>query len=737
MKNIVQIHSVGREVVRWASLTAGFFFVMFMLYTNVIETSAAVTNNGIFFYGDTSATTQGALRGKTFTSPATQGTEYNGATASSTSIIVWTTGRAAPTREEMMIGTLKVNGTLDIQTCTTGCDANADFTARWNNAGTTATQDCDSSPTASTCVRTFDIGYESLSGHGFVAYGDNSADTFYYARWSGSAWAPNATPGTPGVSNAVSLPGTAGVPEWIRVIPSGDNLADGRSNRVMVLVSDKNDDLFAFYWNGTSFDSGTTIETALENCSIGQCFDGNWQGTDTFVLSYVDADGVNDVKYQRYTVSGGWGAETQAYTTNSAGQWLVSTADPTSSRILVASSANGNDTRSGVWRGDDATDGWTVGCADTSTEDVSGMQAFTAFERFNGQGLHVFNDAGNNAGSLSDYCTYTPTSTWGAVTGTGITNADDNMQIKAWGSPNSDDIMIIAQDVDCDTDAKLWTGAGLGAQISDIELDNSSYGLACPNQNSPGTPPAGSAQSVEFVWKLYSPWQRNWRFYNITDTASTPTTDLAAENTTPTAAILPTSGSFRLRINYAERGTLSATDSRRKLQFTSGCNPNSALETTCTWTDVDDISGSGIWRYRDLACTATDCADGTTLVGTVLTGSSACTAGNGCGTWVMDKDAAAATTMDHNGSQVQESEWIVEANGAAETTTYYFRIWDVEQETPVYREQDSSDCGGGAAACTYPFLTTDVNPGPTMDQVMRHGNWFSNAGVEQSLFWAN
>lgn len=735
MQKIFFMSDIVREMLRWASLTAGFAFLLFLLYNATIRTSAAVTNNGVFFYGDTAAGTQGALRGKTFTSPSTQGAEYNGATASSTSFILWTTARTAPTREEMMIGTLKVNGTLDIQTCTTGCDANADFTARWNNAGTTATQDCDGNPTAGTCVRTFDIGYEALSGQGFVAYGDNSADTFYYARWNGSAWAPNATPGTPGVSNAVSLPGTAGIPEWIRVIPSGENLADDRSNRVMVLVSDKNDDLFAFYWNGTAFDAGSTIEVNLENCSIGQCFDGNWQGTDTFILSYRDADGVNDMKYQKYTIGGGWEAETQAYTTASAGQWVVSAADPTSSRILVATSSFADDTRSAVWRGDDATDGWATGCADTSTEAVSGMQAYTAFERFNGEGMHLYNDAGNNALSLSDYCTFTPAATWGALTGTGITNADDNLKIKAWGSPNNDDIMIMVQDVDCDTDAKLWTGAALGTQISDIELENSAYGVACPNANSPGAAPEGAAYNYDFAWKLYTPWQRNWRFYNTTDTASTPTTALAAENTAPTT-IAPETGSFRLRINYAERGTLSATDSRRKLQYTTGCNPNSALENTCTWTDVDDIAGAGIWRYRDLACTATDCADGTTLVGTVLTGSSACTAGNGCGTWVMDKDAVAAAAMDHNGSQVQESEWIVEANGAAGNTTYYFRIWDVEQQTPVYREQDSNDCGGGAVACTYPSVTTANTAGPTMDGVMRHGNWFSG-GTEQSLYWAN
>ncbi len=719
--------------VRFLSLTAVLLGLFWILFADSTPLSALVTNTGVFFYGDTTATNQGVMRARTFSPPSTAGTEFDGATASSTSFILWTTAKTAPTREEMMVGGLKVDGTLDIQTCTTGCDANADFTARWNNAGTTATQDCDDIPTTDTCVRAYDIGYEALSGRGFVAYGDNVADNFYYARWDGSAWSPNTTPGTPGVSNAVGLPGTAGTPQWIRVIPAGENLGTDRSNRVIVLVSDTNDDLHAFYWDGSAFDSGTSIVTDLENCSNVQCFDGSWQDNTTFVVTYGDADAVNDVKYRAYTVGTGWGAETTAFTTAAAPLWIVSTTDPTSTRILASAVTTGDDAINAVWRGDNVTNGWTTGCSDTSIESVSGMEAYAVFERFNGEGLHIFNNAATNASS-PDYCTYTPTATWGAVTAATVTSGDDIHKIKAWGSPNSDDALMVIEDVDCDTDAQHWTGSAWSTAIASIEVENSNYGVACPNENSPGTAPSGIAYNYDFSWLFHSPWQRNWRFYDGADTASVPTTALAAENTAPTGFVI-SGGVFRLRANYAERGTLSSTDSRRKLQYTSGCNPNSVLASTCTWTDVDDAGGAGIWRYIDPTCTATDCADGTVLTGTVLTGSGTCSAGNGCGTWVLDKDAAANANMDHNGSTIQESEWIVESNNTATTTTYYFRIWDIDQQTPVYPEADASDCGGGAAACTYPTLTTGTIPPPTMDQVMRHGNWFSN-GLERYFYWA-
>ncbi|MBA3757570.1 hypothetical protein H0X09_01780 [Candidatus Saccharibacteria bacterium] len=710
---------------------------------------AAVTNNGIFFYADTSATSQGVLRAKTFTSPSTQGAAINGAAASSTSFVLWIRAKVATTREEMMIGSLKVNGTLDIQSCTTGCDTtgSGDYTARWNNPGTTATQDCDTAPTVDTCIRPFDIAYESLSGKAFVAYSDNVADKFYYGLWDGSAWSPNTTPGTPGVSNEVGLPGTAGTPQWIRVVPAGEGLADDRSNRAMVLVSDTNDDLHAFYWDGTSFDAGTTLfgaTTNLANCGIAQCFDGNWQGNSTFIVTYTTA-GANEYRYQKYAVGTGWGGDTQAYTAASAGQWVQSVADPTSSRILVSTSASADDARSAVWRGDDATDGWTVcsitDCPDTTTETVSGQQANTTFERFSGEGLFLYNDAANG-GTGTDYSTYTPSGTWGTVTTAGMTTGDDNIMIKTWGAPNSDDVMAWVLDVDCNSDARLWTGAAWSTLMASLSITHSNYGVACPLAATPGTDPAGAAWNYDFAWKMYSPWQRNWRFYSGADTAATPTTALAAENTAPTA-VAATAGAARLRINYAERALgASSTDERKILQYTSGCNPNTALESSCTWTDVDNAGGGGTWEYKDCNSGTSTCDDGQPLAGVVLTGTNAtCTVGNGCGTWVQNKNGAVDVDFDHNSGIVQESEWSIESNGAAGSTTYYFRVYNAlvgtnGQDTSIYREQDANDCGAGSAQCTYPSLVTDVVVGPTVGQVLRHGNWF-DAGTEQSFFWAN
>ncbi len=675
-------------------LISNIILINFFVYPNPAQ--AAVTNNGILFYGDTGFA--GTLRVRTFTSPSTWGTAFS-ALSSSGSNILWVVAKTSPTRDEKIIGHLKVDGRLDVVTCTTGCNASGDFTERWNNPGTTATQDCDSAPTVDTCIRAFDIGYEALSGRAMVVYSDDTSDRVYYALWDGSSWSPNSTPGTPGVSNEIDLPNTAGTPQWIRVIPTGDNLADERSNRIMVLVSDTNDDLFSFYWDGNSFSSGDILETSLQNCSIAQCFDGNWQKNNTFILSYTDTSAM-DIQYDRYVVGSGWDGPQQAYTMASNGQWIMSTADPTGTRILVTTSSQGNDTRSAVWRGDNETDGWTVcsstDCPDTTTEVVSGMQASTAFERFNGEGLHVYNDAGTTL--TNDYVTFTPSSTWSNTVSSGITMSDDALKTRVWGSTNSDDIMLIVEDVDCDLYARLWNGSSLETVATDIVANTSSYGVACPNLTQPGTDPGGAAFSYDFAWDIYSPWTRNWRFYDGSDTSATPTTALANENTTPTG-FDGVNGKTRLRYSVIElTNNRPQTDARKKLQWTTG-DPDSL---TATWTDVDDVGGGGIWRYVDCNGSTGTCNDNTTLSGTVLSGSPT------VGWWTQDKDVDnGGSGMDHSAGQLLELEYSIEANGASSNTTYYFRMFDLDQQTPVFREQDndgSNDCA--SSTCTYPSLTT-------------------------------
>jgi hypothetical protein len=198
-----------------------------------------------------------------------------------------------------------------------------------------------------------------------------------------------------------------------------------------------------------------------------------------------------------------------------------------------------------------------------------------------------------------------------------------------------------------------------------------------------------------------------------------------------------------LRANYIELNNgMDDQTLRFKLQYTTGCNPNTILAYRCTWTDVDNTAGAGIWRYKDLTCTPTDCADNALLTGTTLSSTTGtCSIFNACGTWVLSKDAASGGTMGLNSGKFQESEWDVEANGAATSTVYYFRIYNAEQDTPVYTQQSSAACLNnntvGGNVCTYPSLLTDGVTVPTTDDEMRHGNYFSGGSEQNFFFWTD
>ncbi len=668
--------------------------------------SDAVSNQGTTFWGR-SAATAGVMRVRNFTKNSTWGTEFNGA-ASGTSLNVWIVGETATTREEQIFGLLKVNGDLYVDTCTGGCDANGDFANQWNNPGTTGTQDCDSAPTANTCERAFDIAYESLSGRAMVVYADNVADKFYYALWDGSAWSPDSSPGSPSATNEIDFHtgGTGGTPNWIRAVSMGENLDNSRTDAIMVLIADSNNDLFSCYWNGSSFSClSAAIESDLEHCTNGQCFDGAWTTNTEFVALYTDTTNV-DVNWQEYTIGSGWGGEQTGYTTTTDAQWIELAASPDSERILAATSENSDDTGSAVWKGDGSSNGWTecsaTDCPDTTTEVVGAQQISVAFQRSStgGSGVDLYNENGSTTDS--EYSTYTANSTWTARARTGITTTDDALQAKLQTDPNSDDVMGMVIDVDCKLYMQLWTGASWGGTATNVGAATiTTYGVACPNQTAPtSTMGTGSGQPYGHNWKLYTPWSRNWRFYSD-ETVNDPSTGVANENTTGSVA---KEEFIRLRMQYYERGAVAQTDARKKLQYTSGCTPNTD-PLACTWTDVGDTGEtSAVWRYATSGETCASCTDNTAVATARLTG----TTQNG--TYTSDKDAAAGANMDHTASAILEVDYPLKAEAVTAATTYYFRAYDLDQFTPVYTYEPSGVTDCLSAACTYPSVSIPADP---------------------------
>jgi len=673
--------------------------------------AAVAANSARTFYGDT--TNAGTLKWATGASNST-GAEISAA-GSSASNIAFVRAFHAPTRDEVIAGHIKLDGRLDIFTVTGGQDDAADDTAQWNKTGVTSALTCDAT-TFGTCWRPFDIAYEALSGDAMVAFGINATTgTLQYCTYNGSAWSPASctTPST------FTLTGSTGALRWVRLIPRGEGLKGTRSDEILMIASDANSDIFAAIWDGSSWTELTTITTSASTFEI-QNFDGAWEETTgNALVVWSEGTGASTAPYNykrwiRSTTD--WdssGSSLGTIAVSNIGHWVAMEGAAVEGKNHIAVITNSGTTvgnncstttncraQAWIWSGG-ASPSMTLGNEWGSQEPIWQPLADVAVEGINTDVQAIYASSDGATADASNYQTWVEGTGFSAITDMTGAMGDDAAAVQLTGHPNTNEIFITGEDIDSDCNGNAWSGTAIGTW--DTTGCNSVSELALAPLND--TVQNGEGLGFFVASKVYSPWSRNWRFYDGVDTTNTPTTALAAENTTPTG-INASSVKFRLRFSVAELTNVAQTDARKKLQYATG-NPDTL---TTTWTDVDDPAGAGVWRYVD--CNGGDgtiCNDDQTLTAAVLSGTPT------AGWWVQDKDAAAGAAMDHSALQLRELEFSVEANGASNSTTYYFRMYDTDQLTPVFREQDNdgaNDCA--TATCTYPSLTTGAATVPVV-----------------------
>lgn len=205
----------------------------------------------------------------------------------------------------------------------------------------------------------------------------------------------------------------------------------------------------------------------------------------------------------------------------------------------------------------------------------------------------------------------------------------------------------------------------------------------------------------------------NYRFYvdsnneNVTDPWGA--TDLA-ENTAisvlPYANNAPIStDEVRIRVGITIGAVdLSSSSAQFKLQYKAGTD---ASCTTGSWTDVGAGGGGSIWRYATSSVT-----DGTTLTSLKLAASDV------LGVYAKSAPTTANPSSVSVGQDI-EYDFHIEHNGAADATTYSFKVV----------KSDGTELG------TYtncPTLTTR----PTTSNLMRHGAFFASES-EGGFLWAD
>ena len=165
---------------------------------------------------------------------------------------------------------------------------------------------------------------------------------------------------------------------------------------------------------------------------------------------------------------------------------------------------------------------------------------------------------------------------------------------------------------------------------------------------------------------------------------------------------------IRIQINIKVTGdTLSASTQAFQLEY----DADEDCTTASGWTVVGDKGSGSIWRLFD----ESSIGDSTPQNNDISTST---TSAEG---YYSEINASAVNPNEVLDGEYSEWDWPVENNGAAENTTYCFRI-----------AKSGGAALGGYEIDGYPKLTT----APGNSSLMRHGNFFQNLS-EKGFFWAN
>lgn len=173
----------------------------------------------------------------------------------------------------------------------------------------------------------------------------------------------------------------------------------------------------------------------------------------------------------------------------------------------------------------------------------------------------------------------------------------------------------------------------------------------------------------------YSPETRNWRWYDD-ETNETPTSPLANENVAPNSVKF--GDIVKLRVTVADTRGHNGVNQKFRLQYSTysdfSLDVNFVAPTsTC----------SGAWCYADGVDTDDDA-----IAALLLTDSAAMGRHNEAPT--------TTSTLDPTLSTAYETEFTIRHAGAAANTTYFFRLYDVNNDIYVPRD----------TLATYPSLAT-------------------------------
>ena len=170
----------------------------------------------------------------------------------------------------------------------------------------------------------------------------------------------------------------------------------------------------------------------------------------------------------------------------------------------------------------------------------------------------------------------------------------------------------------------------------------------------------------------FTPVSKNWRWYEDTNN-ETPVSPLAIENVAPIDIV--NNSIITLRVNVDELKNASGENIKFKLQFSEDVNFSNAVDVSATSTCQD----RSLWCYAEGGG-----VDNQYITTAILSESDTCVAGVGAGCGRHNTRPNSATTHTHFGFATQEYNFYVKHVAARVNAVYYFRLYDVTNDVPVF-----------------------------------------------------
>ena len=181
----------------------------------------------------------------------------------------------------------------------------------------------------------------------------------------------------------------------------------------------------------------------------------------------------------------------------------------------------------------------------------------------------------------------------------------------------------------------------------------------------------------------YTPVSGDWRWFDD-ETSITPSSALAAENVAP--ANVENNNILKLRTVVEEIEGAAGGNVKFALQYSEDPTFSSNV---VTLTSTSTCTATSTWCYAEGAG-----VDNALIDAKTLTNADSCSGGSGIGCGTHNEIASSSNTLTQPANSNMEFEFTLTHPAARVNTVYYFRLYDVANDTPLL------------ASSTYPSLVT-------------------------------